>query len=234
VQSGEREESAVKVSVKHPPVEVRRFLPAKPRFLRGPRLPEPVDAREIRTARLRLRPHRMGDFGPWLRMHRQPQTVRYLRWPSDDPGAIRRHLRARTRQTRLWQTDDFLALAIEVDGELAGEVSVHLRSVRAGTRMVEVGWVLDERFTGRGLATEAAEALLEFAFDTVGARLAVAVIDHGNVGSVAVAERLGFRLAGADAHELTYVRFADAPRPELPDRRLAGSRLAEAEHAGRR
>jgi RimJ/RimL family protein N-acetyltransferase len=222
----------VKLTVKNAPTEVRRRLPGRPRFLRGPRLAEPVDAAVIETARLRLRPHRMDDFSAWLRMHRQPQTTKYLNWPSTDPGSIRDHLHTRTTQTRLWQTDDFLALALEVDGELAGEVSLHLRSVRPGTRMVEVGWVLDHRFTGRGLATEAAAAVLDFAFETVGARIAVAVIDHGNVGSVAVAERLGFMLAGADEHERTYVRFAAQPAP--PRRSLSLDSAAQGRHAATR
>jgi RimJ/RimL family protein N-acetyltransferase len=188
--------------------EYRRLLPKKPRLLRGPRLPRPVDARVLTTARLRLRPYSMDDFHPWLRLHRQPQTTSYLQWPESDLGAIREHLRARTRQTRLWQADDFLALVIEVDGEFAGEVSLHLRSVRAGTRMVEAGWVLDTKFTGRGLATEAAAALLDFAFETVEARIAIAVIDPENVGSVAVAERLGFQQASTGDGEHTYALLA--------------------------
>jgi RimJ/RimL family protein N-acetyltransferase len=186
----------------------RKLLPKKPRALRGPRLPKPIDATVMTTARLRLRPYQMDDFHPWLRMHRQPQTTAYLHWPDSDLSQIRGHLRARTRQTRLWQADDFLALAIEADGEFAGEVSLHLRSVRAGTRMVEVGWVLDRRFTGRGLATEATAALLDFAFDTVGARVAIAVIDPENVASIAVAERLGFQQASTGAGEHTFALLA--------------------------
>lgn len=189
--------------------EYRRLLPKKPRLLRGPRLPRPVDATVLTTPRLTLRPYRMDDFHAWLRLHRQPQTTSYLQWPESDLGAIREHLRARTRQTRLWQTDDFLALAIEVDGEFAGEVSLHLRSVRAGTRMVEAGWVLDRKFTGRGLATEAAAALLDFAFGTVEAKIAIAVIDPENVGSIAVAERLGFQQASTGDGEHTYALLAD-------------------------
>ncbi|MDR5699566.1 GNAT family N-acetyltransferase [Agromyces aerolatus] len=188
--------------------EYRKRLPRKPRVLRGTRLPEPIDASIITTARLRLRPYLMEDFHPWLRMHRQPQTTEYLHWPDDDLGAIREHLRARTRHTRLWQADDFMALAIESEGELAGEVSLHLRSVRAGTRMVEVGWVLERRFTGRGLATEATAALLDFAFDAVGARIATAVIDPENVASIAVAERLGFQQASTGDGEHTYALLA--------------------------
>ncbi|WP_308798867.1 GNAT family N-acetyltransferase [Agromyces silvae] len=214
----------MKLPTPHTAAEYRKLLPKKPRLLRGPRLPKPIDATVMTTARLRLRPYRVEDFHPWLRLHRQPDTTEYLQWPNDDLRAIREHLRARTRQTRLWQTDDFLALAIEVDGEFAGEVSLHLRSVRAGTRMVEVGWVLDQRFTGRGLATEATGVLLDFAFGTVEARIATAVIDPGNVASIAVAERLGFQQASAGDGEHTYALLADQSFAH-PTRSVAAHRL---------
>lgn len=215
----------MKLPTPHSAAEYRKLLPRKPRVLRGPRLTHPVDATVLTTSRLRLRPYRMDDFEPWLRMHRQPETTAYLQWPDRDVAAIREHLRARTRQTRLWQADDFLALAIEVDGEYAGEVSLHLRSVRAGTRMVEAGWVLDSRFTGRGLATEAAAAILEYAFDTVGARVAIAVIDPENVGSIAVAERLGFQQASIGEGERTYALLAGQSSARHP-RSADGSRAA--------
>lgn len=201
----------------HSAAEYRRLLPRKPRLLRGPRLARPIDATVLTTERLRLRPYRMDDFHPWLRMHRQPETTSFLHWPDGDVAAIRDHLRARTRQTRLWQVDDFLALAIEVDGDYAGEVSLHLRSVRAPTRMVEAGWVLDRRFTGRGLATEAAAAILDFAFEKVEARVATAVIDPENVASIAVAERLGFQQASTGEGERTYALLAGRAGSRSPE-----------------
>lgn len=177
----------------------------RPRMLRGVRMERPVDAPVLRTARATLRPHRIEDAEAWHRLHADPETRRFLEWPERDAAAARWHLLGRTRRTRLWQTDDFLALAIEVDGELAGDVSLHLRSVRATGRTVEVGWVLAREFTGRGIASEAVRALLDFAFGDAGACFAVAEIHNDNHASIALAERLGFVLAARDEEQSSYL-----------------------------
>lgn len=47
---------------------------------------------------------------------------------------------------------------------------------------------------GRGLATEAARASLEYAFDVVGADHVISLINPQNTASIRVAEKLGGRL----------------------------------------
>ncbi|GLK16861.1 GNAT family N-acetyltransferase [Herbiconiux flava] len=165
----------------------------RPRALRGERIEHPVDAPVLRTERLVLRPHRFtdADAADWLDLQSEPAVREFLPWPERDARRSARHLRDRTRHTRLWQADDFLALAVELDGHVIGDVSLHLRSVAASTRTVEMGWVVHPSLGGRGYATEAAAALLEFAVTTVGAQRVTAVTDARNTRSVALAKRLG-------------------------------------------
>ena len=69
----------------------------------------------------------------------------------------------------------------------------------------EVGWmVLDRAVEGTGIAREAAEAALGYAWGTLGWPTVVSYILEGNDRSVRLAERLGARLD------------PDAPRPEAP------------------
>lgn len=164
----------------------------RPRVTRGARLSKPIDAPRIRTARLELRPHTVADADAWFALQSHESVTTYLPWPRRTRRQSARHLRDRTRHTRLWQADDFLALAIVRDGRLIGDVSVHLRTVDAGGRSLEIGWIIDPGFGGRGYATEAANAVLDFAFDVVGARFVTAVTDPRNVRSSALARRLGF------------------------------------------
>lgn len=171
----------------------------RPRFLRGPYIGRPVDAAPITTERLVLRPHRIADAESWYRLQSNPDVVRYMSWGVRNRAQSREHLAARARHTRLWQTDDFLALAIELDGELIGDVSLQLRSVDRDVRSVEMGWVLDPEHQGRGYASEAARAALDLAFSQVGARFVTAVIDRRNERSVGLAERVGFHTITADA-----------------------------------
>jgi RimJ/RimL family protein N-acetyltransferase len=163
-------------------------------MLRGARTETPFDAPDLRTPRLRLRPHRLteADVADWYALQSEPSVREYLPWPERGVRLSARHLRDRTRHTRLWQAGDFLALAIEREGRVIGDVSLHLRTVAAAERSVEIGWVLHPAHSGSGFATEAARAAVRFAFDTIGAREITAVTDARNRRSVALAERLGF------------------------------------------
>ncbi|WP_170419088.1 GNAT family N-acetyltransferase [Ruegeria atlantica] len=55
----------------------------------------------------------------------------------------------------------------------------------------EIGWTLMNHATGKGYATEAAMAARAHAYDVLGWETAISLIDPDNLGSKAVAERLG-------------------------------------------
>ncbi len=184
----------------------------RPRLLRGAYLDAPVRAPVIRTARLVLRPHRMEDADAWLAIEAEPSIRRNLHWPERNRHHALAHLRDRTRHTVLQQSGDFLALAVELDGEVIGDISVHLRTVAPETRSAEMGWLELSRFGGHGYATEAAEGMLGFIFGALGAHWVTAVIDEENPRSMALAERLGFRCVAQTGASLTFLltRSVDA------------------------
>jgi RimJ/RimL family protein N-acetyltransferase len=180
----------------------------RPRFLRGPRLPKPAVAPIVATERLRLRPHEMKDARDWLQIQSNPDVVRYLDWPVRNAVESRRHLKHRTRHTVLLQADDFLALAVEREGQVIGDVSLHLRDVHS--KIVEMGWVLNPAHGRHGYATEAAAALAIFAFEHLGACEITAVIHEKNERSIALAKRLGF-VGDPQRMLLTRERFDSRP-----------------------
>ncbi|MFP3466481.1 GNAT family N-acetyltransferase [Leifsonia sp. SIMBA_070] len=167
-----------------------------------------MGAAVLRTPRLVLRPHRLSDAAAWLCIEQDPGVRDGLHGPVRDEPQILEHLRARTRCTRLWQVDDFLALAVEHDGVLIGDVSMHLRDAAPGSRTVEVGWLQKAQHGGHGYATEAARALLGFAFHAVEARWVSAVIDADNERSIAVARRLGFARVAQTGRKVTFLTDA--------------------------
>lgn len=183
----------------------RSAVVRRPRWVRGPRIEKPVDAREIRTERLVLRRHRLADAQRWAGIQSHTEVRTFLNWPKRDLEASRQHLRDRTRHARLWQTGDFLALAIELDGRLVGDVSLHLRTVAADKRSAEIGWLLDPAHSGHGYATEAARAMLDVAFTQLRARSVIAEMDCRNTRSIALASRLGFRPLVAVGHSARFV-----------------------------
>jgi RimJ/RimL family protein N-acetyltransferase len=66
-------------------------------------------------------------------------------------------------------------------------------TVVEGSPEVEIGWWLRREHWGQGFITEAAEAALRDAFDRVGLRRLIAIIQPANARSISVAKRLGMR-----------------------------------------
>ncbi|WP_353814699.1 GNAT family N-acetyltransferase [Agromyces sp. SYSU T00266] len=180
---------------------LRDLVPQRPRFLRGPRIPDGVRSPVLVTERLTLRPHRLADAAAWYQLQSDPAVVEHLSWPLRTRAESFVHLLNRTHHTRLEQQDDFLALAVVLDDRLIGDASLHLRTLEPGARRLDVGWVIGPRWQGEGYAAEAGLAMLGLAFDRLRATVAEAHMTIGNAASKALAERLGFDEARNDGTE---------------------------------
>jgi len=84
-------------------------------------------------------------------------------------------------------------------GEPVGQVGLTLQDVN-GETLPEVGYLLHRPFWGRGLATEAAAGVRDFAFDALGVPRVVSLIRPENQPSRRVAERIGMRVVGRCPH----------------------------------
>ena len=81
--------------------------------------------------------------------------------------------------------------AIEVDGELAGGIGLNpLDDERFGT--ADVGYWLGRFFWGRGIATQALNALVRYGFDDLCMRRLQAHVMAPNIASARVLEHAGF------------------------------------------
>jgi len=166
--------------------------------MRGPSIEAPVDAPVLHTERLLLRPHHVSDAERWFELQSIPAVRKYTVWPIRSRRSSLRHLKLRTQRTKLHHVDDFLALAVEHNGELVGDVGMQLRSVSAAARCLEVSWMIHPDHQGKGFAYEATRAVLEFMIANVGALLIVAVVHPSNAASVALAHKLNLHpLPGA-------------------------------------
>lgn len=65
---------------------------------------------------------------------------------------------------------------------------------------VEVAYLLDKKFWGRGLATEAAQALVQYGFEQLQLSRLICLIDRENEASIRVATKIGmtFEKEGKD------------------------------------
>ncbi len=107
----------------------------------------------LQTDRLTLRPFRLGDAGDFVALAGDPAVARMT---SDIPHPLH------VWQCRRWlrQARGEVRFAIERDDDLIGGVGYFCHRQRVG----ELGFWLGQPYWGEGLATEAARAVVRYAF----------------------------------------------------------------------
>ena len=150
--------------------------------------PPDVPAVELRTDRLLLRAPRGEDFAAWAAIAADPEAMTHLGGVQHEAIAWRALLAA----VGGWHVQGFGMFSVveRETGEWVGRVGP-LRPV--GWPGTEVGWGIVRSRWGRGYATEAAAAAMDFAVDRLGWTEVIHCIEDANVASIRVAERLGSR-----------------------------------------
>jgi RimJ/RimL family protein N-acetyltransferase len=147
----------------------------------------------VRSARLLLRPLSSADIDALLAYRSLPEVCRYVPFAPMGPADIVARLREPWARRALAQEGDALVLGAELadDGQLIGDVM--LRWTSAEHCCGEIGYVFNPRYGGRGLAAEAAHAVLHLAFDDLGLHRVIARVDARNTASARLAARIGMR-----------------------------------------
>jgi RimJ/RimL family protein N-acetyltransferase len=161
----------------------------------------------LRTSQLLLRPWRDEDIADFAEMSADPAVMQYLlplsdRWLSAEAWVARKRAH--------WDEHGFGQWVVELPGEASfiGVVGLETVSYDAHfTPAVEVAWRLARPYWGRGYATEAARAALDYGFGQLGLREIVAVTVPANQRSRRVMERLDMTRAPED----------DFDHPRLPE-----------------
>jgi ribosomal-protein-alanine N-acetyltransferase len=165
---------------------------------------------ELRTARLLLRGWRDDDVAAFAEMSEDPTVMQYL-VPLSDRGLSVEDWVARARAH--WDEHGFGQWVVELPAAASFIGVVGLGNVSyeaAFTPAVEVAWRLARAYWGRGYATEAARAALDYGFGQIGFREIVAATVPANQRSRRVMERLG----------MTRIPEDDFDHPRLPEGRL--------------
>lgn len=148
----------------------------------------------IETARLRLRQFRESDLGAHAAMLGDAQIVRFLgETPLGREEAWRRMLAG----AALWSLLGYGYWAIErkEDGAylgLAGFADFKRDMQPSIEGLPEMGWILAPQGQGKGYAAEAVLAALEWGDKRLPKGEITAIISHGNVPSIRLAEKAGF------------------------------------------
>jgi RimJ/RimL family protein N-acetyltransferase len=146
-------------------------------------------AAELRTQRLLLRQWRREDLEPFARLNADPRAMEHmpalLTRAESDALAQRISLHFAERGFGLW------AVEVPEVAMFIGFVGLSVPRFQAPfTPCVEVGWRLLPEHWGRGYATEAGRAALDFSFEQLGLEEIVSFTATMNQRSRAVMERL--------------------------------------------
>jgi ribosomal-protein-alanine N-acetyltransferase len=169
---------------------------------------------ELVTARLVLRSWRPSDRPPFATMNADPEVMEFF--PAPLTRAESDTLVERFEGERVAR--GFCPWAVEerASGAFIGFVGLHqVPEYLPCAPAVEVGWRLARPFWGRGYATEAATAAVDFAFDTLHADEVVSFTSTVNVRSRAVMERLSMTRRPAEDFDHPHVVQGHPLRPHV-------------------
>jgi RimJ/RimL family protein N-acetyltransferase len=174
----------------------------------------------LETERLRLRTWNPADREPFARMNADPGVMEFF------PGVLSRSQSDALvdRIEAHFSKHGFGPFAAELraTGEFIGFTGLSAPSFKAHfTPCMEIGWRLARDYWGRGLATEAARAVLHHGFETLLIDEIVSFTTPANLRSRRVMEKIGLTRDPAD----------DFDHPGLPEgqRRHVLYRLARRE-----
>jgi RimJ/RimL family protein N-acetyltransferase len=147
---------------------------------------------ELATARLHVNALRENDADALFRYRADPLVARYQGWCPATSEEVARFIHAQ-REASPDRPDGWFQRAIRLSrhGGLIGDIGVYVPRGSQGS--YEFGITLAPFHQRCGYAREAVGALLDFLFETRGARRVQASIDPRNVACAALLRSLGMR-----------------------------------------
>ena len=147
----------------------------------------------LETPRLLLRRPRIQDLDDLWALYLDPDVTKYI---PDAPKT-----REEARQELEWFIDGhprhpelgLWATVLKENGRFIGRCGL-LPWLIDGHEEVELAYAIAREYWGRGLASEAAAAILTYGWERLGLSRLICLIEPGNVASQKVAEKLGMRL----------------------------------------
>jgi RimJ/RimL family protein N-acetyltransferase len=154
----------------------------------------PIDlAWPARTRRLTIRPLSLDDFEAVQRYRLVESVDRWMTTSATDREAFRERFEEAARLVKV--------LAIELDGEVIGDLTLLIQDSGAMTDVqelargaeAELGWCLNPERQGHGYATEAVTELIRICFEDLGLRRVTAMCFAENEPSWRLMERVHMR-----------------------------------------
>ena len=150
----------------------------------------PLATPTLHTARLRLRPFISADADALFALQSSAYVLRY--WDAPPWSEMVRAARFIAACRQMAEEGSGARLAIDRVSDRTFIGWCGLTRWNPDHRSASMGYCLDDAAWGHGYATEAARALLQWAFETLDLNRVQAEADTRNVASARVLEKIGF------------------------------------------
>lgn len=163
------------------------------------------------SERLLYRPFQMGDAETMVRYNNESSRRKWFYFQEPDCltlefciKEIEKNIALWTREINILEDHFDFAVVLKETGEYIGNVGIS----GAGREDADIGYGICESYQGKGFATEATRAIVEWGFDKLkelGAnQKIVAEIEHENWASRKVVEKAGFTFILAKQYVSVY------------------------------
>lgn len=157
----------------------------------------------LETERLLFRDHLRSDLDAFCALQADPDVRRYVGGaPRPRAEAERRFLRQLKNARRRLA---LRATIFKADDRYIGSCGLYPGDAKPGE--ATLAFTLAKPYWGRGLATEAGRAFIDFGFQRLRLKRIVAVAEVGNAASLRVLEKLGFSLVRTEAGPRSFHHF---------------------------
>jgi RimJ/RimL family protein N-acetyltransferase len=149
----------------------------------------------LETKRLILRPFVLGDMQSVTEITSRPNVSRYMTdMVYDTPDKAEEWIRELDRICN--ESEPFVLLAIVPKGMTMpiGYIGLHPKDTLDNE--VEILYALADEYQGKGFTSEAGKALTCWCFQSTPVPFIAAIVQHSNLASSRVVEKLGFRYEG--------------------------------------
>ena len=149
----------------------------------------------INTDRLLLRDFLATDWAETLAYQRDPLYLRFYLWTDRTEAEVKDFIQGFINQQNERPRRKFqLAIVLRESSKLIGNCGIRLK--QDNDREADIGFALSPEFWGRGFATRAGNALVEFGFSELKLHRVSSWCIADNAASGRVLEKLGLRLEG--------------------------------------
>jgi ribosomal-protein-alanine N-acetyltransferase len=142
----------------------------------------------LHTPHLLLRPWRLEDADAWFNILQEEGILHYF--PNQTPPIREKAEAYITHHLTHWRLRSYghWAVVTSEDGLVVGWSGLEYLPELNET---EVAYLFSKRLWGRGYATEAAQASVQFGFESTGLEKIIGLVHPENAGSVRVLEKCG-------------------------------------------